>query len=138
VANTNWIGLLAWETSRTGPLLVVQLQPVRFRGSACDSPSVPPQFLRRRVVLEGLLPALGGSLGMALAYLTTGSLVGMLLDVSVNDPLVLAGSIVALMMVAGLACYSPPPGLEVDPVITGDPSTAASNVRRRSDLRSRS
>jgi hypothetical protein len=75
---------------------------------------------------------------MALAYLTTGSLVGMLLDVSVNDPLVLAGSIVALMMVAGLACYSPPPGLEVDPVITGDPSTAASNVRRRSDLRSRS
>ena len=44
-----------------------------------------PQLVRRRVVLEGLLPAfLGGALGMLLAYPATHSLVGMLFGVSLT------------------------------------------------------
>ena len=75
--------------------------------------------MRRRVVLEGLLPPLvGGTLGMLLAYPATHPLIGMLFGVSLSDPLVLGGSMAALILVAGFACYVPaPPASKVDPVI---------------------
>ena len=78
-----------------------------------------PQLVRRRVVLEGLLPALtGATLGMLLAYPATHSLIGVLFGVSLGDPLVLGGSMVALMLVAGFACYVPAlRASKVDPVI---------------------
>ena len=78
-----------------------------------------PQLVRRRVVLEGLLPAsVGGTLGMLLAYPATHSLVGMLFGVSLRDPLVFGGSMAVLIMVAGFACYVPAlRASKVDPVI---------------------
>ncbi len=78
-----------------------------------------PQLVRRRVVLEGLLPAfVGGTLGMLLAYPATHSLVGMLFGVSLRDPLVVGGSMAVLMVVAGFACYVPAlRASKVDPVI---------------------
>jgi predicted permease len=67
-----------------------------------------PQSVRRRVVLEGLLPAfVGGTSGMLLANPAMHSLIGMLFGVSPSDPLVLGGSMAALMLVAGVACYVP-------------------------------
>ena len=78
-----------------------------------------PQLVRRRVVLEGLLPALtGGALGMLLAYPATHPLIGMLFGVSLTDPMVLGGSMAALILVAGFACYVPAlRASKVDPVI---------------------
>ena len=75
--------------------------------------------MRRRVLLEGLRPALvGGILGMLLAYPATHLLIEMLFGVSQRDPLVLSGSMAALMLVAGLACYLPARrASRVDPVI---------------------
>ena len=68
-----------------------------------------PQLVRRRVVLEGLLPALvGGTLGMLLAYPATHPLVGMLFGVSQRDPLVVGGSMAVLMLVAGSPVTSRP------------------------------
>jgi predicted permease len=78
-----------------------------------------PQLVRRRVLLEGLLPAfVGGAAGMWLAYPATQPLTGMLFGVTPRDPLVLSGSLAALMLVAGLACYLPAlRASKVDPVI---------------------
>ena len=78
-----------------------------------------PRLVRRRVLLEGLRPALvGGILGMLLAYPATHLLIEMLFGVSQRDPLVLSGSMAALMLVAGLACYLPARrASRVDPVI---------------------
>jgi len=78
-----------------------------------------PQLVRRRVLLEGLRPALvGGVLGMLLAYPATHLLIEMLFGVSQRDPLVLSGSMAALMLVAGFACYVPARrASRVDPVI---------------------
>jgi putative ABC transport system permease protein len=78
-----------------------------------------PQLVRRHVVVEGLLPALvGGTLGMLLAYPATHPLIAMLFGVSRSDPLVLAGSVIVLILVAGLACYVPARrASKVDPVI---------------------
>ena len=77
-----------------------------------------PQVVRRRVVLEGLLPTfVGGTLGMLLAYPATHSLVGMLFGVSLRDPLVFGGSMAVLIVVAGFACYVPAlRASKVDPV----------------------
>ena len=78
-----------------------------------------PRVVRRRVLLEGLRPALvGGILGMLLAYPATHLLIEMLFGVSQRDPLVLSGSMAALMLVAGFACYVPARrASRVDPVI---------------------
>ena len=78
-----------------------------------------PRLVRRRVLLEGLRPALvGGVLGILLAYPATHPLVEMLFGVSQRDPLVLSGSMAALMLVAGFACYVPARrASSVDPVI---------------------
>jgi predicted permease len=78
-----------------------------------------PDLVRRRVALEGLLPAIvGGALGMLVAYPATHSLVGVLFGVSLRDPLVLAASMATLMLVAGCACYVPAlRASKVDPVI---------------------
>jgi ABC-type antimicrobial peptide transport system permease subunit len=55
---------------------------------------------------------------MLLAYPATHSLIGVLFGVSLGDPLVLGGSMVALMLVVGLACYVPAlRASKVDPVI---------------------
>jgi len=77
-----------------------------------------PQLVRRRVVLEGLLPGvIGGISGMLLAYPATHSLVEMLFDVSLSDPLVFGGSLAVLIVVAGFACYVPAlRASKVDPV----------------------
>jgi ABC-type antimicrobial peptide transport system permease subunit len=78
-----------------------------------------PHLVRRRVALEGLLPALvGGVLGMLVAYPATHSLVGVLFGVSLSDPLVLAATMATLILVVGCACYVPAlRASKVDPVI---------------------
>ena len=78
-----------------------------------------PHLVRRRVALEGLLPALvGGALGMLVASAATHSLVGVLFGVSLSDPLVLGASMTTLILVAGCACYVPAlRASKVDPVI---------------------
>ena len=77
-----------------------------------------PHLVRRRVALEGLLPAfVGGALGMLVAYPATHSLVGVLFGVSLSDPLVLGASMATLILVAGCACYVPAlRASKVDPV----------------------
>ena len=68
-----------------------------------------PRLVRRRVLLEGLLPAfVGGTAGMLLAYPATHLLIEMLFGVSERDPLVLGGS----MLIAGLASYVARSGIE--------------------------
>ena len=67
-----------------------------------------PRLVRRRVLVEGLRPALVGAiLGMLLAYPATHLLIEMLFGVSERDPLVLGGSMAVLMLIAGLASYVP-------------------------------
>jgi predicted permease len=78
-----------------------------------------PRRVRRRVVLEGLLPALfGGAAGLVLAYPATQPLLSMLFGVSPGDPLVLGASLAVLLLVAWIACSVPARRVSnVDPVI---------------------
>jgi len=78
-----------------------------------------PQVVCRRVVVEGLVPAVVGvTLAMLLAYPATHPLITTLFGVSRSDPLVLGGSMTVLILVAGFACYVPARrASKVDPVI---------------------
>jgi ABC-type lipoprotein release transport system permease subunit len=79
-----------------------------------------PAGLRRRLVLEGMRPALlGAALGSAGALLLAPALTSWLYDVSPLDPAVLAAVALTLLAVAALASWIPVRrAASVDPALT--------------------
>lgn len=79
----------------------------------------PPKVLLRAVVREGVsLAAIGAVIGVALAWLSTGSLEGLLYQTRASDPTTFLGVAAALIVVAGLATLAPAlRATRVDPLL---------------------